>query len=758
MTLVAVVSLVLVTPAIAAAGGPPSSGGFSYGSGDNFAGFSGGGYVVHSGNNGERDVNVCSSEVGPNTAYCDARVVTTPSTLTNATSGPTGDLTSSCTTGDLNAPAAAVSGGNGGYDPCYLQSAYNLAAAAEGSGGDGQIIAIVDYSVDPDIAANLATYRLEFGLPACPSGTVSSSNTGCVFDQVAQSGAPSSGSSGWDVEISLDVDTVSAICPNCQILLLEANSASTTALGAAVNTAVADGANAVSNSYGSSEFSGETGSSSSSYFEHTGVAIVASTGDTAGEVEFPSVVPDVIAAGGTSLLQSSNQGTRSATATETVWDGTPSAGDGSGAGCSAYESAATWQSSFLSAAGGTSTCSKRVTADVSADADPDTGLWIYDTYSEGGWLIVGGTSLASPTIAAIYGLAGNATGSSAYPGSTLYANASSLYHVSVGKVGTCGNYLCDATKSIDGFNGPTGLGTPGGAGAIAAFEFDPSTPPVVPAAPGAPTVGTVTQTTVGLSWGAVSGATSYNVYDGTSSSSLTLLASGVTTDSYTATGLSPGTPYYFALAAHNSAGTSAQSAASPTTTLALTVPSAPTGLAATAASGSVSLTWTAPTSTGGSPITSYIVRYSTIAGDELTTGSSYSRATTSAAIGSLTNGTEYYFQVEAVNNQGDSTASSAVSATPTAVAPPTKPGNLRVRALGSTADVSWTASSGTGPITYLVLVSTSSSMSAATSHSAGSATSYSVTGLSRSTTYYFEVVAQNSGGGSSPAGPVSARG
>ncbi len=128
---------------------------------------------------------------------------------------------------------------------------------------------------------------------------------------------------------------------NCQILLLEANSASTSALGAAVNTAVADGANAVSNSYGSSEFSGETGSSSSSYYEHPGVAIVASTGDTAGEVEFPSVVPDVIAAGGTSLLQSSNQGTRSASATETVWDGTPSAGDGSGAGCSAYESAAT---------------------------------------------------------------------------------------------------------------------------------------------------------------------------------------------------------------------------------------------------------------------------------------------------------------------------------------------------------------------------------------------------------------------------------
>lgn len=753
----AALSLILVTPAIATAGGSPGGGGVPYGSGDHFSRFSGQGYDLHKGSDGEEDVNVCSTQVGPGTANCDARLITQPSNVTNATAGPVGDQTSSCTTGDLNAPAAAVSGGNGGYDPCYLQSAYNVAAAAEGSGGDGQIIAIVDYSVDPDIAANLATYRSQFGLPACPTGNVSPSNSGCVLEQVAQSGAPSSGTSGWDVEISLDVDTVSAICPHCQILLLEANSASTSALGTADNTAVADGANAVSNSYGESEFSGETSPSSASYFEHPGVAIVASTGDTAGEVEFPSVVPDVIAVGGTSLLQSSNQGTRSASATETVWDGTPSASDGSGAGCSAYESAASWQSSFISAAGGSGVCSKRVTADVSADADPDTGLWIYDTYSEGGWLIVGGTSLASPLIAATYGLAGNTTGSSAYPGTTLYANAASLYHVSVGKVGSCANFLCDATKSIDGYNGPTGLGTPGGAGAIAAFEFDPATQPVTPASPAAPTVGTVTQTTVGLSWSAVSGATSYDVYSGTSPSSLALAASGVGADSYTATGLSPGLTYYFAVAAQNSAGTSAQSSESSTTTLSVVPPSAPTGLSASAGNGSVSLTWTAPTSNGGSAITGYVVWYSATAGGELT-GSQFSSSTTSATIGSLTNGTEYYFQVEAVNIKGDSLASSAASATPVTAAAPGTPGSLRVRAFGSTATVSWSASKGTGPITYLVLVSTSPSMSAATSYSAGSSTSYSVNGLSRNTTYYFEVVAKNSGGQSSPAGPVSARG
>ena len=484
IVLFAAMSLVLVAPNIAVAGGAPGGVSSSYGAGDNFSGYSGHGYVQHRENNGEEDVNVCSTQVGPHDVHCDARVVVNTSNLTHATSAPVSDMTSSCAAGDPNAPAAAVSGGNGGYDPCYLQSAYNLAESAEGNGGDGQIVAIVDYSVDPDIATNLATYRSQFGLPACLTGVVSSSNSGCVFEQVAQSGAPSSGKSGWDVETSLDVDTVSAICPNCQILLVEANNTTSSALGAAVNTAVADGANAVSNSYGGSEFSGETTPSSASYFEHPGVAIVASTGDTAGEVEFPAVVPDVIAVGGTSLLQSANTGTRSPTATETVWDGTPSAGDGSGSGCSEYESAASWQSTFIAAAGGTGVCSNRITADVSADANPATGIWIYDTYSEGGWLIVGGTSLASPLVTAIYGLAGNATGSTADPGATLYANANSLYHVTVGNVGACGSYLCDATRSIDGYNGPTGLGTPGGVGAMAAFQFDQSAPPDTELLPG----------------------------------------------------------------------------------------------------------------------------------------------------------------------------------------------------------------------------------------------------------------------------------
>ena len=131
---------------------------------------------------------------------------------------------------------------------------------------------------------------------------------------------------------------------------------------------------------------------------------------------------------------------------------------------------------------------------MSADADPTTGIWIYDTYSEGGWLIVGGTSLASPLIAAIYGLAGNETGTSVDPGTTLYANGGSLYHVTVGNVGACGNYLCDATQSIDGYNGPTGLGTPGGTGAMAAFEVDSSAPPETEPLPAVALSATATST------------------------------------------------------------------------------------------------------------------------------------------------------------------------------------------------------------------------------------------------------------------------
>ena len=680
-----------------------------YGQHDNFGTFAGPGFTVHHGSNGESDVNVCAHDTFGGVASCDARVVTQPAANALSSSGPTADLTSACPTSDPNAPGAVVSGGNGGYDPCYLQSAYNLASLAEASGGSGQIVAIDDYSVDSNISSDLAIYRSQFGLPACPTGTVSHANVGCVFEQVIQSGAPTSGSSGWDVEISLDVDTVSAICPKCQILLVEASSAYFSALGGGVNTAVADGANAVSNSYGGSESSGEN-STATSYYQHPGVAIVASSGDASGVVEFPASAPDVTAVGGTSLLQYSDKGTRSANATEKVWNGTPSPGDGAGAGCSAYEAVPTWQSTFLTNAGAPADCLKRVVADVSADADPDTGLWVYDTYSEGGWLIVGGTSLASPTIAAIYGLAGNATGSSGYPVMTAYTNSSTLYHVTSGNVGTCGDYLCDATKAVDGYSGPAGLGTPGGTGALAAFSYDPASAPGQPAPP---TVTATTSTSVTLSWSAVSGATTYSVLDGTSPSPLTVALIGVGATSATVPNLIPSQTYYFAITATNSAGTSPASAAvsattaatsttttstttttvastttttvasSTTTTVAPTTtttvaptttttvaptttttvgapPGPPTLTSARAGSRSVTLTWSAPSGS----VTGYNVYVGTTSGGESTTPVNTSLITgTSVTVTGLPRGRTYYFEVRAVNAAGTSAPSNQLSAT-----------------------------------------------------------------------------------------------
>ncbi|HEX6511480.1 MAG TPA: peptidase S8, partial [Chloroflexota bacterium] len=255
-----------------------------------------------------------------------------------------------------------VLGNNGAYDPSYLQSAY---VTPSSSSGTGQTVAIVDAYDDPNAEADLANYRSYFGLPAC------SSSTGC-FRKVNQNGQASplpTSNASWSQEISLDLDMVSAICPSCNILLVEGNSASYSDLGTAVNSAVSLGAAAVSNSYGGSEFSTE--SNYDGDYNHPGVAVTVSSGDNGYGVEYPAASQYVTAVGGTSLNQATNTGTRNAT--ETVWSG-------AGSGCSTYETKPSWQKD----AG----CAKRTVADVSAVADPNTGVWVYDTYAyqgQSGW-------------------------------------------------------------------------------------------------------------------------------------------------------------------------------------------------------------------------------------------------------------------------------------------------------------------------------------------------------------------------------------
>jgi subtilase family serine protease len=358
------------------------------------------------------------------------------------------------------APAATPSG----YGPADLASAYKLPTS---TGGSGQTVAIVDAFNDPTAASDLAVYRSQFGLPAC---TVAS---GC-FRQVNQTGAASplpSTDTGWAQEESLDVDMVSAICPNCKIILVEASSATDADLTTAVNAAASLGATEISNSYGGSETSSET--SLNSAYNHPGIAITASAGDSGYGVEFPAAVPTVTAVGGTSLARASNARGWS----ETVW-GTASGGGvlgglgassgGTGSGCSKYEAKPSWQHD--------ASCAKRTVADVSAVADPATGVAVYDSTADSsgnvGWLEFGGTSVSSPIIASVYALAGNAASTNG--ASLAYSHTSSLFDVTSGVNGSCksggflglggsNTYLCQAGA---GYDGPTGLGTPNGTGAF----------------------------------------------------------------------------------------------------------------------------------------------------------------------------------------------------------------------------------------------------------------------------------------------------
>ncbi|WP_330305619.1 MULTISPECIES: S53 family peptidase [unclassified Streptomyces] len=330
-----------------------------------------------------------------------------------------------------------------GYGPSDLQSAYGLTDAAS-SNGSGETIAIVDAYDDPNAEADLATYRSYYGLSACTTAN------GC-FSKVSQTGSTTSlptADSGWAGEISLDLDMASAICPNCNILLVEAKSSSMANLGTAVNRAVTKGAKFVSNSYGGSESSSDT-SYDSSYFNHAGVAITVSAGDEGYGAEYPAASKYVTAVGGTKLSTSSN----SRGWTESVWN--TSSTEGTGSGCSSYDAKPTWQTD--------ASCSKRMISDVSAVADPATGVSVYDSYgSDGtGWNTYGGTSASAPIIASVYALAGT-PGSSDYPAKYPYAAAgtSALNDVTSGSNGTCTtSYFCTAKS---GYDGPTGWGTPEG--------------------------------------------------------------------------------------------------------------------------------------------------------------------------------------------------------------------------------------------------------------------------------------------------------
>jgi subtilase family serine protease len=429
-----------------------------------------------------------------------------------------------------------------GYGPSQLQSAYALTAASAADGA-GRTIAVVDAFDDPTAASDLATYRSSAGLPVVPS-----------FEKLNQNGqtsplpAEAPADDDWTLEESLDLDMASAICPLCKIVLVEATNDSGTGLDVAENAA-AGVAGYISNSWGGTETSSDT-TLDSTDFNHPGDVITASAGDSDFGVIYPATSPNVVAVGGTSLSTASN----SRGWTEKVWN-TTQGSEGTGSGCSTIEPQPSWQTAL-----GLTGCTKRIDNDTAADADPNTGVAVYDTSNgNGGWNEVGGTSASSPMLASMYALAGNA-GST--PADDIYTHTANFFDITSGNDGTCSPaYLCTAET---GYDGPTGIGTPDGITGLVA---------------GTTTGNTVTVTNPGSQTGTVGTAVSLQIHATDSATGQTL--------TYSATGLPAGL----------SISSSGLITGTPTTaaTSSVTVTATDT----TGAHGSASFTWTISTSGGG---------------------------------------------------------------------------------------------------------------------------------------------------------------
>jgi hypothetical protein len=455
---------------------------------------------------------VCS-EPAPGHAGCLALKLVAKTAAAQAHTHPLG-MTRSAPIGTGKAAAEVVCNPPTAEEGCYglrpqdLHSIYQLPSITPAA----QTIAIVDAYNDPGAEADLNLYSKEFGLPeltGCTAGEVSN-----CFEKVNQKGdkTPLPSSTGeeadsWAVEISLDIEVSHAVCQTCRIVLVEGASSSFADLEESEETAASLGATEISNSWGGPECTKRAPrrtecDEDSPAFDHQGIAITAATGDdgyldwdaeantSKGYANYPASSPHVVAVGGTRLDPLSPEGTW---AGETVWNGKGAGGSG----CSISFAAPEWQSaepdwSSLGCGSG------RATADVSADADPYTGMAIYDSTPESpenseepGWTTVGGTSLAAPLIAATFALAGGASGVE-YPAQTLYENEladpTSLHDVTEGSNGECATPFDEETGFSSctefqeaagcaekpaicwarvGYDGPTGIGTPDG---IAAFQ------------------------------------------------------------------------------------------------------------------------------------------------------------------------------------------------------------------------------------------------------------------------------------------------
>jgi PKD repeat protein len=403
-------------------------------------------------------------------------------------------------------PATVVSSPTG-LAPNTIDGVYGFAGSA--AVGTGETVALVDAYNDPNASSDLATFDAKYGLPGPPS-----------FSQVSQTGTSSlpATNASWDLEISLDIEWAHAMAPGAKILLVEATSNSLANLLAAERYASAH-AQFVSNSWGSSEFSGET--SDDTYFETPGVEFFAAAGDSASELLWPSTSPHVLSIGGTSLTLTSGN----TLAQEPAWS------DGGG-GCSGYETASPQQVTGSVNCGG-----KRATPDISLDADPNSGVSVYDsvTYdSQSGWWTVGGTSASTAMIAG----EAAANASTTLNAATIYASAPSIELRDIIS-GSNGH------PAVTGYDLATGLGswsnTPGAAVGLTATGEGSNG--------------------ITLAWRAPTGApvTQYVIWRGTASGQettdlATVSASGGPSYTYTDASATGATSYYYEVQAINALG------------------------------------------------------------------------------------------------------------------------------------------------------------------------------------------------------------
>jgi subtilase family serine protease len=330
------------------------------------------------------------------------------------------------------------------FTPAKIRHAYGFDQLS--GQGAKQVIGIVDAYDDPKAESDLAVFSKQFNLPPCTTAN------GC-FRKVFSNGRQPAGNPNWAVEISLDVQWAHAIAPQAVIVLVETPSNNLNDLLAGVDSAVRNGASAVSMSWTAYEFSSE--SALDNHFVSNGVAFFAASGDAGTGVAYPAASPFVIGVGGTSLSLDSRGNYQS----ESAWSG-------SGGGLSAYEHEPLFQEEYALP---DDYAARRGAPDVSYNANPGTGYSVYDSYGingAAGWFQVGGTSAAAPQWAALAAIANSmrvAARKSNLIGteSILYSlgkssPASNFHAVTQGTNGKCGT-LCDA---LPGYDYVTGLGTP----------------------------------------------------------------------------------------------------------------------------------------------------------------------------------------------------------------------------------------------------------------------------------------------------------